>query len=114
MRNERHGRAHNEKTRRPARTLKVFTRNVYVLDIDNTCSAFRNVTLGGEAVRGVEWTPDRIHIQGGWVQRTYTPMDWDAKNGRTRTWFARSARHSVSETKAGSPARIDRQVPTAD
>jgi hypothetical protein len=32
---------------------------------------------------------------------TYTPMDWDATDGRTRTWFARSARHAVSEIKAG-------------
>jgi hypothetical protein len=32
---------------------------------NDTCSAFRNVTLGGEALRNVEWTPDKIHIQGG-------------------------------------------------
>jgi ferric-chelate reductase (NADPH) len=66
--------------------LKLFTRNVKVLDIEDIGSTFRTVTLGGEALRNVEWRPgDKIQIQlGGWVQRTYTPMDWDAENGRTR------------------------------
>ncbi len=28
---------------------------------------------------------DKVQIQlGGWVQRTYTPMDWDTEAGRTR------------------------------
>lgn len=57
--------------------LKLFTRKGHVLDIKDIGSAFRMVTLGGEALREVEWTPgDKIQIQlGGWVQRTYTPMD---------------------------------------
>ncbi|PMX27494.1 MULTISPECIES: siderophore-interacting protein [unclassified Pseudomonas] len=66
--------------------LKLFTRNAQVLDIEDIGSAFRIITLGGDALRNVAWTPgDKIQIQlGGWVQRTYTPMDWDAENGRTR------------------------------
>lgn len=65
---------------------RLFMRNVRVIDIEDVGSAFRIVTLGGEALRGISWTPgDKIQIQlGGWVQRTYTPMDWDAENGRTR------------------------------
>ena len=66
--------------------LKLFTRSAQVLHIEDIGAAFRLVTLGGEALRKVEWTPgDKIQIQlGGWTQRTYTPMGWDAENGRTR------------------------------
>lgn len=66
--------------------LKLFTRNAQVLDIEDIGSAFCIITLGGDALRNVAWTPgDKIQIQlGGWVQRTYTPIDWDAGNGRTR------------------------------
>ena len=66
--------------------LKLFTRTAHVLDVEEVGGAFRIVTLGGEALRGVGWTPgDKIQIQfGGWVQRTYTPIDWDGEHGRTR------------------------------
>ncbi|SKC74346.1 siderophore-interacting protein [Paraburkholderia hospita] len=66
--------------------LKLFARSAHVLDMEDIGSAFRLVTLGGEALRNIGWTPgDKIQIQlGGWVQRTYTPIDWDAENGRTR------------------------------
>jgi ferric-chelate reductase (NADPH) len=65
---------------------KLFMRHVHVLDIEDVGSAYRIVTLGGESLRDISWTPgDKIQIQlGGWVQRTYTPMDWDAENGLTR------------------------------
>jgi ferric-chelate reductase (NADPH) len=64
----------------------LFMRKANVLEIEELGNAFRIVTLGGEALRGIAWTPgDKIQIQlGGWVQRTYTPMDWDAESGRTR------------------------------
>jgi ferric-chelate reductase (NADPH) len=69
--------------------LKLFTRSSEVVDVGDIGSAFRIATLGGEAPRNVAWTPgDKIyHIQiqlGELVQRTYTPMDWDAEAGRTR------------------------------
>lgn len=65
---------------------KLFARSVNVLDIVELGNAFRLITLGGDALRNVAWTPgDKIQMQlGGWVQRTYTPLDWDAVNGRTR------------------------------
>lgn len=66
--------------------LKLFTRSARVLEIEEIGDAFRIVTLGGEALRDADWTPgDKIQIQlGGWTQRTYTPMGWDAEGGRTR------------------------------
>ncbi|MET0534694.1 MAG: siderophore-interacting protein [Steroidobacter sp.] len=65
---------------------RLFMRPVHVLDIQDIGKAYRILTLGGESLRDVTWTPgDKIQIQlGGWVQRTYTPMDWDAENGLTR------------------------------
>lgn len=66
--------------------FKLFTRPARVLDIEELGGAFRLVSLGGEALRGVAWHPgDKIQLQlGGWVQRTYTPIAWDAQAGRTR------------------------------
>ena len=66
--------------------FKLFTRSAHVLDIEDVGSAFRILTLGGDALRDVAWTPgDKIQLQlGGWVQRTYTPMDWDGVAGRVR------------------------------
>jgi ferric-chelate reductase (NADPH) len=46
---------------------------------------FRLLTLGGDALRGIEWLPgQKVQLMlGGWVQRTYTPLSWDAANGVT-------------------------------
>lgn len=65
---------------------KWFTRSAQVLAVEPIGDSFRLVTLGGGALRNVAWTPgDKLQVQfGGWVQRTYTPIDWDATNGRTR------------------------------
>jgi len=69
-----------------ASVQKLFARSAKVVAIDDINPAFRIITLAGEALRGVAWTPgDKIQLQlGGWVQRTYTPLDWDADGGRTR------------------------------
>ncbi|MGN6091008.1 MAG: siderophore-interacting protein [Luteibacter jiangsuensis] len=66
--------------------LKLFTRNAKILDIEDIGRRFRLITLGGDALRDAHWTPgDKVQVQlGGWVQRTYTPMEWDAERGRTR------------------------------
>lgn len=66
--------------------LKLFTRRGQVLDIEELGDAFRLVTIGGEDLRRAQWKPgDKVQIQlGGWVQRTYTPIDWDAEAGRLR------------------------------
>ena len=65
---------------------KLFTRSAHVVDIVDIGSAFRIITLGGDGLRHVAWTPgDKLQVQlGGWVQRTYTPIDWDPVAGRTR------------------------------
>jgi NADPH-dependent ferric siderophore reductase len=81
---------HTLPTRRAGRIesalQKLFTRSAEVLAIEQVSDHFRLLTLGGDALREASWTPgDKIQIQlGGWVQRTYTPLDWDHENGRTR------------------------------
>jgi NADPH-dependent ferric siderophore reductase len=66
--------------------VKLFMRNATVLDIEDIGNNFRLITLGSDTLKNAQWTPgDKLQIQlGGWVQRTYTPMDWDAESGRTR------------------------------
>lgn len=65
---------------------RIFTRAAHVVAIDDVGAKFRIITLGGEALRQVDWTPgDKIQLLlGGWVQRTYTPLDWDPLQGLTR------------------------------
>jgi ferric-chelate reductase (NADPH) len=69
-----------------AAVQKMFMRPAHVFAVEDLGEQFRMVTLGGPALKKVEWTPgDKIQIQfGGWVQRTYTPVDWDSLLGRTR------------------------------
>ncbi len=73
--------------------LRMFTRKAEVLDVEQVGPAFCIVTLGGEALRGFDWTPgDKIQLHlGNWLQRTYTPMDWDGHAGRTRILVYRHA-----------------------
>lgn len=65
---------------------KIFTRSARVLEIAQLGADFRLITLGGDALRDADWTPgDKIQLMlGGWTQRTYTPLDWDAGRGTTR------------------------------
>ena len=46
---------------------------------------FRRVQFGGDALRGVSWTPgSKIQLRiEGFTNRTFTPMSWDAETGLT-------------------------------
>lgn len=65
---------------------RVFMRRAQVVAVEDVGPAFRIVTLGGDSLRNADWQPgDKLQVQlGGWVQRTYTPLEWDADSGRTR------------------------------
>ncbi|MBX3190200.1 MAG: SIP domain-containing protein [Labilithrix sp.] len=58
--------------------VRLFTKAATVREITPIEESFRLVTLRGEALRGVAWSPgDKVQILlGGWVQRTYTPLSW--------------------------------------
>ena len=65
---------------------KMFTRHARVVAIEPIGARFRLITLGGDALKQVAWTPgDKLQLMfGGWMQRTYTPIEWDPVNGTTR------------------------------
>ncbi|HTV21495.1 MAG TPA: siderophore-interacting protein [Polyangiaceae bacterium] len=62
---------------------KWFTREAHVREVRTVADGFRLVTLGGQALEGVAWVPgQKVQLMlGGWVQRTYTPLSWDAARG---------------------------------
>ena len=66
--------------------LKLFTRSAKITAVEALTDSFRLITLGGEALQGVPWIPgQKVQMQfGSWVQRTYTPISWDAHSGSTQ------------------------------
>ena len=96
---------------------KLYTRSARVSNIEEIGDAFRIVTLDGKALRGAEWTPgDKIQIQlGGWTQRTYTPMGWDADGGRTRILiYLHTGGHGDPSERNGPGARWARALRKGD
>lgn len=69
-----------------ATMTRLFTRRARIDEIENVGECFRIITLSGDALRNASWTPgDKVEVQlGGWTRRTYTPIEWDEKTGRTR------------------------------
>lgn len=63
-----------------------FTRSASVREVSTVAPGFRRITLAGDALRGVAWVPgQKVQLLlGGWVQRTYTPLAWDAEGGTTQ------------------------------
>jgi NADPH-dependent ferric siderophore reductase len=62
---------------------KLFTKPARVQALEDVADGFRLVTFAGDALRGVTWLPgQKVQLLlGGWVQRTYTPLSWDAEAG---------------------------------
>jgi NADPH-dependent ferric siderophore reductase len=62
---------------------KLLCKRATVSSVRDIASGFRLVALAGEALQGVDWTPgQKVQLMlGGWVQRTYTPLSWDAERG---------------------------------
>lgn len=65
---------------------KILMRPAQVTAVEALGDKFRMITIQGAALQDVQWTPgDKIQVQfGGWVQRTYTPVEWDPVQGSTR------------------------------
>jgi NADPH-dependent ferric siderophore reductase len=63
-----------------------FTRSANVRAVSTVAENFRLLTLAGEALQRAQWVPgQKVQLLlGGWVQRTYTPLAWDAVNGTTQ------------------------------
>jgi NADPH-dependent ferric siderophore reductase len=67
--------------------LRWLMRSARVAAVETLSPRFRLVDLEGEALRNVAWTAGQkvqVSMGSGMTARTYTPMSWDAGNGRTR------------------------------
>ena len=88
--------AHEPQTSEPSRPqqgrltrmlLRWLMRPARVAAVETLSPRFRLVELEGEALRNVAWTAGekiQVAMGSGLSARTYTPMSWDAGNGRTR------------------------------
>lgn len=65
---------------------RTFMRSATIRESHVLDERFRLVTLSGDSLRGVRWTPgQKVQVSlGGWVYRTYTPLRWDAVHGSTQ------------------------------
>ncbi len=65
---------------------KLFTKAAVVSALQDVADGFRLLTLTGETLRRVAWAPgQKVQLMlGGWIQRTYTPLGWDAESGSTQ------------------------------
>ena len=82
---------------------------------------YRRVTFEGQALAGVDWIAGQkvqIAMSEAFVTRTYTPIEWDAKAGRTaiagtrmvRVPAAHGCEASNRATNATSSARERRST----
>ncbi|KIZ35934.1 hypothetical protein OO17_25200 [Rhodopseudomonas palustris] len=66
---------------------RLLMRRATIVAADWLAEGFRLVTLEGQALRGVVWTPGQkvqVAVGTALATRTYTPIDWDPEQGRTR------------------------------
>lgn len=66
--------------------IKLLMRQATVVAVEQLADRLRLITLEGEALRDVAWTPgQKIQVSMGsaFVARTYTPITWNASEGRT-------------------------------
>ncbi|TAI64750.1 siderophore-interacting protein [Bradyrhizobium sp. Leo170] len=73
--------------RLPRTLLRWLMRPARVAAVETLSPQFRLAELEGEALRNVAWTAGQkvqVAIGSGLSARTYTPMSWDAGNGRIR------------------------------
>jgi NADPH-dependent ferric siderophore reductase len=67
--------------------IRLMMKRATVAGVEPLAEGFRLITLEGPALAGVSWAPgQKIQIAMGsaFVARTYTPMDWNSSEGRTR------------------------------
>lgn len=66
--------------------IKLLMRQAEVVAVETLAPRFRLITLEGEALKGVAWTPGQkiqVAMESAFTARTYTPIIWNAAAGRT-------------------------------
>jgi ferric-chelate reductase (NADPH) len=64
----------------------MFLRTAQILSAESLSTNYRLIRLGGDALRGISWTPgDKIQVKmdGAMISRTYTPIERDRSKGQT-------------------------------
>jgi NADPH-dependent ferric siderophore reductase len=67
--------------------IRLFMKRATIIASEALSDRFRLVSLEGPELREVQWTPGQkvqIAMGSAFVARTYTPIAWDADQGRTR------------------------------
>ena len=66
--------------------LQWLMRPASIAGIEVLSPRFRSIALEGDALKGLAWNVGQkiqVAMGSGLSARTYTPMSWDAENGRT-------------------------------
>lgn len=66
---------------------QLFMKSALVVDRERVADRFHLVTLESPQFQGFDWIPGQklqVRIGSSLATRTYTPIEWDAENGRTR------------------------------
>jgi ferric-chelate reductase (NADPH) len=91
---------------------RLFTKAATLREARAVADGFRRLTFSGEALRDVSWIPGQKvqFMLGGWVQRTYTPLSWDAVSGVTELLAFMHGAHPGSDwartLEVGEPCAI--------
>lgn len=67
--------------------LRVLMKQARIVETESVAAGFRLITLESPEFRGLHWIPGQkvqIAMGSAFVARTFTPIEWDAKAGRTR------------------------------
>ncbi len=67
--------------------LRMLMKQAQVVEAETVAEGFRLITLESPAFKDLHWIPGQkvqIAMGSAFVARTFTPIEWDAKSGRTR------------------------------
>ena len=67
--------------------IGLFMKRARIAAVEDVADRFRLVTFEGDALQGIAWAPGhkvQIAMGSAFATRTYTPVDWDVTQGRTR------------------------------
>ena len=67
--------------------MGLFMKRARIAAVEDVADRFRLVSFEGDALQGIAWAPGQkvqIAMGSAFATRTYTPVDWDVTQGRTR------------------------------
>jgi len=67
--------------------IRLFMKRASVVGFEPVAEGFRLITVESPEFQGIRWIPGQkiqVALGSAFVSRTFTPIEWDAKAGRTR------------------------------